>query len=127
MPHPFFARDGDVESYLDLEMKVDQFCREIRERRRRHVDTWVDLRRELRSRFVPAFYAKDLYNKLQNMYKGSKSIKEYHRDMQAKQIPLGCRGALPLHHYGFPNASNNANRGSIEEALDLKEDLPKWP
>ncbi|RDX81494.1 putative mitochondrial protein, partial [Mucuna pruriens] len=70
---------GDVESYLDWEIKVDQalayfdyhdyekalvwgnqFCKEIREGRRRHADTCVDLKRELRSSFVLASYAKDL-------------------------------------------------------------------
>ncbi|RDY12492.1 hypothetical protein CR513_02706, partial [Mucuna pruriens] len=31
----------------------NEFCREVREGRRRHFDTWLDLRRETRSRFVP--------------------------------------------------------------------------
>ncbi|RDX90628.1 hypothetical protein CR513_27491, partial [Mucuna pruriens] len=60
----------------------NQFCREIREGRRRHVDTWVDLKRELRSKFVPTSYARDLYSKLQRMYQGSKSVEEYHKGME---------------------------------------------
>ncbi|RDY02370.1 hypothetical protein CR513_14181, partial [Mucuna pruriens] len=59
----------------------NQLYREINEGRR-HADTWVDLKRKLRSRFVPALYARDLYNKLQCMYEGSKSVEEYHRDME---------------------------------------------
>ncbi|RDX87652.1 hypothetical protein CR513_30853, partial [Mucuna pruriens] len=47
----------------------NQFCREIREVGMRHVGTWDDLKRELRSRFVLASY-------------GFKSIKEYHKDME---------------------------------------------
>ncbi|RDY09285.1 hypothetical protein CR513_06359, partial [Mucuna pruriens] len=67
---PPFARDGDVEAFLDWEMKVDQvldyfnyhdflmvtykltgyalvwwnqFYREIKEGKRKHVDTWIEL------------------------------------------------------------------------------------
>ncbi|RDX81537.1 Retrovirus-related Pol polyprotein from transposon 17.6, partial [Mucuna pruriens] len=60
----------------------NQFCREIRERRMRHAYTWADLKRELRSFFVLALYARDLYNRLQHMYQGSKSIEDYHKDME---------------------------------------------
>ncbi|RDX79248.1 hypothetical protein CR513_40354, partial [Mucuna pruriens] len=48
---------------------------------------WNHIRRqisnlELRSRFVPASYARVLYNKLQRMYQGSKCIEEYLKDME---------------------------------------------
>ncbi|RDX70450.1 hypothetical protein CR513_50309, partial [Mucuna pruriens] len=69
-------------SSLDMHWCSGTFCREVREGRRRHTDTWVDLRRDLISRFVLASYAMDLYNKLQNMYHGSKSIKVYYKDME---------------------------------------------
>ncbi|RDX89037.1 hypothetical protein CR513_29291, partial [Mucuna pruriens] len=41
--------------------------------RRRHIDTWLDLRREIGSRFVLASYARDLYNKLHIMYQGPRA------------------------------------------------------
>ncbi|RDX88853.1 hypothetical protein CR513_29486, partial [Mucuna pruriens] len=85
---PPFIRDEDVESYLDWEMKVDQVlaCFDYLDPkkvkmvtyeftgRRRHADTSANLKRELRSHFVLASYAKDLYNRLQCMYQGSKNI-----------------------------------------------------
>ncbi|RDY04724.1 hypothetical protein CR513_11533, partial [Mucuna pruriens] len=46
----------------------NQFFRKIREGKKKHVNMWVDLMQELRSTFVPASYARDLYNKLQHMY-----------------------------------------------------------
>ncbi|RDX92934.1 hypothetical protein CR513_24868, partial [Mucuna pruriens] len=79
---PPFAREADVETFLDWDMKVDQvlecfnyndcekvkmdqFSKEIREDQRRHVDTLLDLMRKIRwSRFVPTSYAWNLYNKL---------------------------------------------------------------
>ncbi|RDX96489.1 hypothetical protein CR513_20844, partial [Mucuna pruriens] len=43
---------------------LNQYIREVRDGRRRHIDTWLDLKREMRTRFVPASYAQDVYNKL---------------------------------------------------------------
>ncbi|RDX71334.1 hypothetical protein CR513_49333, partial [Mucuna pruriens] len=99
---PLFVGDDYAEAFLDWEMKVDQvlvcfdyddykkvkmvtykftryvlvwwsqFCMEIREGRMKHADMWADL----------SILCKDLYNKLQCMYQGSKSIEEYHKDME---------------------------------------------
>ncbi|RDX94571.1 hypothetical protein CR513_23031, partial [Mucuna pruriens] len=93
---PPFVGDRDVESYLDWEIKVDQVlaCFDYLDYekvkmvtyefigRKRNADTWADLKMGLRSRFVPTSYARDLYNRLQCMYQGSKSVEEYHRDME---------------------------------------------
>ncbi|RDX90718.1 hypothetical protein CR513_27386, partial [Mucuna pruriens] len=49
---------------------------------RRHADTWANSKRELRSQFVIASYTKDHYNRMQCMYQGSKSVEDYHRDME---------------------------------------------
>ncbi|RDX71355.1 hypothetical protein CR513_49312, partial [Mucuna pruriens] len=46
----------------------------------------ADLICELRTKFVPKSYARDLYNKLQRMYQGSKSVEEYHKDMEVALI-----------------------------------------
>ncbi|RDY12237.1 hypothetical protein CR513_02997, partial [Mucuna pruriens] len=59
-----------------------QYSEEVREGKRRHIDTWLDLRREMRSKFVPTSNTRDLYNKFQRMYRGSKIIKEHYKDMQ---------------------------------------------
>ncbi|RDX92594.1 hypothetical protein CR513_25253, partial [Mucuna pruriens] len=48
------------------------FCRETHEGRRRHVDTWVDLKKDMRTRFILASYARDLYNKLQQIHLASR-------------------------------------------------------
>ncbi|RDY05367.1 hypothetical protein CR513_10805, partial [Mucuna pruriens] len=42
--------------------------------------------RELRSRFVQASYARDLYNRVQCMYQQSKSVEDYHMDMEVALI-----------------------------------------
>ncbi|RDX70621.1 hypothetical protein CR513_50124, partial [Mucuna pruriens] len=60
----------------------NQYIRKVRDSRRRHINTWLDLRLELTVGFGPASYAKDLYNKLKRMYQWSKSIKEYFKEME---------------------------------------------
>ncbi|RDX61668.1 hypothetical protein CR513_60085, partial [Mucuna pruriens] len=45
-----------------------------------------DLKIELRSRFVLASYARDIYKRLQCMYQGFKSMEEYHKDMEVALI-----------------------------------------
>ncbi|RDY10589.1 hypothetical protein CR513_04861, partial [Mucuna pruriens] len=60
----------------------NQFYREIREGRRRHADTWPNLKREMRLRFLLASYVRDLYKRLQRVYQGSKSVEEYYKDME---------------------------------------------
>ncbi|RDX95720.1 hypothetical protein CR513_21721, partial [Mucuna pruriens] len=102
---PPFIGDGDVKPYLKWEMKVDQVLKcfnyndymKVRmvtykfskyalvwwnQYIKEHIDTWLDLRREMRTRFVPTSYARDLYSKLQRMYQGSKSVEECHKDME---------------------------------------------
>ncbi|RDX60358.1 hypothetical protein CR513_61504, partial [Mucuna pruriens] len=54
----------------------NQFFGEIKEGRRRHVDTWVDLMGKLRSRYVPTSYARDLYNRQKCI------VEKYHKDME---------------------------------------------
>ncbi|RDX90840.1 hypothetical protein CR513_27254, partial [Mucuna pruriens] len=83
---PPFVRDGDVEVFLDWEMKANQ----------RHADTWPDLRGEIRSRFVFVLYVKDLYNKLQRMYHGLKSMDEYCKDIK---VVLLRANVVELYHY----------------------------
>ncbi|RDX75166.1 hypothetical protein CR513_44988, partial [Mucuna pruriens] len=111
---PPFIGDGDVESYLKLEMKVDQilecfnnddydgyyefsgyalvwwnqYIREVRDGRRRHIYTWLDLRKELRTRFEPASYAWDLYNKMKRMYQGAKGIEEYFKETKSNEATM---------------------------------------
>ncbi|RDY00798.1 hypothetical protein CR513_15972, partial [Mucuna pruriens] len=51
-------------------------------RRRPTVNTSADLKRELRDRFVPTYYARDLHIKLQRFYQCSKSVKDYYKEMK---------------------------------------------
>jgi hypothetical protein len=44
--------------------------------------TLIALKRVMRARFVPSYYARDLINKLQQLKQGAKSAKEYYQELQ---------------------------------------------
>ena len=46
------------------------------------VDTWEDMRRIMRKRYVPASYNRELKLKLQKLSKGSRSVEEYYKEME---------------------------------------------
>ncbi|RDX77318.1 hypothetical protein CR513_42581, partial [Mucuna pruriens] len=84
----------------------NQFYREIREGRRRHVDTWANLKREMWTWFILVSYTRDLYNKLQWMYQGLGRDK-------------------PILNYGRPSTPGIKNKGTTEKTLNFKENLPQ--
>jgi hypothetical protein len=43
--------------------------------------TWVALKRVMRARFVPSYYAGDLINKLQQLKQSAKSVEEYYQEL----------------------------------------------
>jgi hypothetical protein len=44
--------------------------------------TWTALKRVMRARFVPSYYARDLINKLQQLKRGARSVEEYYHELQ---------------------------------------------
>jgi hypothetical protein len=44
--------------------------------------TWIALKRVMRPRFVPSYYARDLINKLQQLKQGARSVEEYYQELQ---------------------------------------------
>ena len=46
------------------------------------IDTWRALIRAMEARFIPPHYLRDLHLKLQGLNQGSKSVEEYHKEME---------------------------------------------
>jgi hypothetical protein len=44
--------------------------------------TWEDMKREMRHRFVPAYYSCDLHLKLKRLVKGTRSVDEYFQELE---------------------------------------------
>jgi hypothetical protein len=50
------------------------------------VDTWEEMKMLMRKRFVPSPYYRGLYQKLQNLRQGSKSVDDYYKEMEVAMI-----------------------------------------
>ena len=50
------------------------------------IETWDEMKAIMRRRFVPRHYYRDLYQKLQSLRQGSRSVEEYHREMEVAII-----------------------------------------
>jgi hypothetical protein len=64
----------------------DQLVTNWRKDHERPIETWGELKALIRWRFVPNHYYRDLYHKLQNLTQGSRSVEEYHKEMEVAMI-----------------------------------------
>ncbi|GKV11635.1 hypothetical protein SLEP1_g22875 [Rubroshorea leprosula] len=56
-------------------------------RNREHpVDTWEEMKAVMRKRFVPSHYYRDLYQQLQGLTQRSKSVEDYHKEMEIAMV-----------------------------------------
>ncbi|KAK1614912.1 hypothetical protein QYE76_020429 [Lolium multiflorum] len=46
------------------------------------IDTWEDMKEEMQTRFVPTHYKTDLFNKLQKLKQGTKTVEEFFKEME---------------------------------------------
>ncbi|CAM8913876.1 unnamed protein product [Rhodiola kirilowii] len=44
------------------------------------------MKREMRARFIPRHYRRDIFDKLQNLRQGKQSVEEYHKEMEKAMI-----------------------------------------
>ncbi|CAM8902532.1 unnamed protein product [Rhodiola kirilowii] len=109
---PKFEGGSDPEAYLTWELKVDKIFRmhnyseekklamaslefedyaliwwEQVQRQREEgegfpIATWAEMKREMRARFIPRHYRRDIFDKLQNLRQGKQSVEEYHKEME---------------------------------------------
>ena len=54
--------------------------------RERPIDTWEEMKEIMRKRFIPSHYHRELYQRLQNLSQGSKSVEDYHKEMEIAMI-----------------------------------------
>ena len=50
------------------------------------VDTWAEMKRIMRKRYVSASYSRDLKFKLQKLTQGNKGVEEYFKEMEVLMI-----------------------------------------
>ena len=116
MKIPYFQGKNDPEAYLEWERKVelvfychnysenkkvklpaigfsdyatvwwDQLIFNMRRNREPVVETWEEMKRVMRKRFVSTYYYRELYNNFQNLRQGNCSVKEYYKEMKVAKI-----------------------------------------
>ncbi|KAI3453490.1 hypothetical protein Pfo_010153 [Paulownia fortunei] len=64
----------------------DQLLKERRRNHERLVETWDEMKVIMRRRFIPSYYHRELYNKLQHLTQGSQSVDEYYKEMEIAMI-----------------------------------------
>ncbi|PKI58547.1 hypothetical protein CRG98_021059 [Punica granatum] len=64
----------------------DQLMINRRRNREPPIDTWEEMKRVMRKRFVPSYYYRELYNKLQSLRQGNRSVEEYFKEMEVAMI-----------------------------------------
>ena len=58
-----------------------------RRRNREHpIETWEEMKTVMRRRFVPSYYYRELYQKLQSLTQGSRSVEDYYKEMEIAMI-----------------------------------------
>jgi hypothetical protein len=70
----------------------DQLVTNRRRNHERPIETWGELKALMRRRFVPSHYYRDLYQKLQNLTQGSRSVEDYHKEMKVAMIRANVEG-----------------------------------
>lgn len=113
---PSFQGRSDPEAYLEWEMRVEQIfgCHNYSEGKKvklaaleftdyalvwwdqmqkdrirhgeRPITTWEEMKAVMRRRFIPSYFHRELHNKLQRLTQGSKSVDEYHKEMEIAMI-----------------------------------------
>ncbi|KAI3465703.1 hypothetical protein Pfo_022366 [Paulownia fortunei] len=64
----------------------DQLLKEKRRNHERLVETWDEMKVIMRRRFIPSYYHRELYNKLQRLTQESQSVDEYYKEMEIAMI-----------------------------------------
>ena len=109
MKIPSFQGKSDPEAYLEWEKKIKFifYCHNYSEakkvklvviefsdyaitwweaNRECPIETWDEMKSLMRKRFIPNHYYRDLYQKLQCLTQGSRSVEDYYKEMRIVMI-----------------------------------------
>ena len=101
----------------------DQLVITRRRNGERLIDTWDDMKRVMRRRFVPSHYFRDLHNKLQSLKQGSKCVDDYFKEMEVTMIRANVEEDPEATMARFLNGLNLEIRDRVEmhHYLEIEE------
>src|SRR5215470_880857 len=80
------------------------------------IETWEELKRVLRRRYVPSHYHRELHNKLQRLTQGSRSVDEYYKELEIAIIRANVEEDREVTMARFLNGLN----GDIRDVVELQ-------
>ena len=69
----------------------DQLVVNRRRNRKYPIETWEDMKVVMRKRFVPSYYYKELYQKLQSLQQGNRSVDKYYKQTEVAMIKANVK------------------------------------
>uniref|UniRef100_A0A2N9F1F1 RNA-directed DNA polymerase n=1 Tax=Fagus sylvatica TaxID=28930 RepID=A0A2N9F1F1_FAGSY len=153
MKIPSFQGKNDPEAYLEWEKKVelifeyhnysekkkvklvvieftdyaiiwwDQLVMNRRRNHERAIETWEEMRAIMRRRFVLSHYYKDLYQKLQSLTQGYRSMDDYYKEMEIALIRANVEEDREATMARFLNGLNRdiANVVELQHYVELED------
>ena len=96
---------------------------ERRRNRERPVSTWEELKTIMKKRYVPKHYYRELFNHLQMITQGTKSVEEYHKELEMTMIRANVNEDEEVTMSRFLNGLNRyiANVVELQSYVDLEE------
>ncbi|XP_025791789.1 uncharacterized protein LOC112872970, partial [Panicum hallii] len=82
--------------------------------------TWEDMKREMRRRFVPAYYSRDLHLKLKRLVQGTRSVDEYFQELEMCLLRTGITEDEESTMARFLGSCNNIVSALLVEKLGLQ-------
>ena len=100
----------------------------VMNRRRNHerpIKTWEEMKASMRRWFVPSHYYKDLYQKLQSLTQGYRSMDDYHKEMEIAMIRANVEEDREATMARFLNRLNQdiANMVELQHYMELEDML----
>ena len=101
----------------------DQLVMNRRRNNERLIETWEKMKATMRRRFVPSHYYKDLYQKLQSLTQGYRSVDDYHKEMEIAMIRANVEEEREAIMARFLNGLNRdiANVVELQHYVELED------
>ena len=87
------------------------------------VETWDDMKAIMRKRFVPAHYYRELHKRLLRLTQGSKSVEDYHQEMELLMVCLGLEEDVEITMARFLAGMNTeiANEVELHHYMEMED------
>ena len=92
----------------------------------RPIDTWEEMKAIMRRRFIPSHYYRELYQQLQCLTQGSKSVEDYYKEMEMTMIKANVEEDREI-MVRFLNGLNNeiVNVIELQHYMELEDIVHK--